>query len=95
MSTREPPDNVTQLPEMHDRHLSSLYKQAAGEEPGPELDARVLDAARQAAAETPKRSGGLGKRRVPMSVAAIRASSNPMAALWKRGSSAAMAFSAV
>ena len=45
-------------------------EQAAGEEPGPELDARVLDAARQAAAETPKRSGGLGKRRVPMSVAA-------------------------
>lgn len=72
MSQEDQPSNVTRLPDEHDRHLSSLYRQVPTEEPPPALDTRVLEAARKAAEpQVVESKPKLLKRRVPLSVAAV------------------------
>lgn len=62
---------VIPLPEEHDLHLSALYHQTEAPRPGPELEQRILTAAREAAAEAARQRQARSRRRVPLPLAAL------------------------
>lgn len=62
---------VIHLPEEHDLHLSALYHQTEAPQPGPELERRILAAAREAAEEEARRRQARSRRRVPLPLAAL------------------------
>lgn len=62
---------VIPLPEEHDLHLSALYHQTEAPRPGPDLEQRILTAAREAAAEAARQRQARSRRRVPLPLAAL------------------------
>jgi hypothetical protein len=61
---------IIRLPEEHDLQLSALYHQTEAPRPPAGLEQRILEAARQAAAETLRRKQSLTRRQVPLPLAA-------------------------
>lgn len=66
------PDNVTALPEEHDRQLSSLYRRLDRPEPPRSLDNQILRAAQmQVVRREPRPRPSLAQRRVPLPLVAL------------------------